>query len=47
MYDFYPEWGPARHRETPEAEPAERRPRYWAAATTVARDSESEQPDDN
>ena len=30
MYDFYPEWGPARHRAEDEddARPT-RRPRYW------------------
>jgi hypothetical protein len=47
MYDFYPEWGPARHREDTDTQPAERRPRYWAATATVARDGESETPDDN
>ena len=29
MYDFYPEWGPARHRDETEPQPAVRRPRYW------------------
>jgi hypothetical protein len=29
MYDFYPEWGPARHREQDEPQPAVRRARYW------------------
>ncbi len=28
MYDFYPEWGPSRHREDDEQQ-AVRRPRYW------------------
>ena len=28
MYDFYPEWGPARHRDENEQTPT-RRPRYW------------------
>jgi hypothetical protein len=47
MYDFYPEWGPARHRDDPQPQPAQRRPRYWGATATVARDDESEQPEDN
>ena len=57
MYDFYPEWGPARHREDDEAR-AVRRPRYWqpsapALAMTMAggaperRDGDGERPDDN
>ena len=28
MYDFYPEWGPARHRDEEQERPT-RRPRYW------------------
>ena len=28
MYDFYPEWGPARHRDENEQTPT-RRARYW------------------
>jgi hypothetical protein len=53
MYDFYPEWGPARHRED---EPqSERRARYWQdaertpamAGAPEARDAEAERPDDN
>ena len=28
MYDFYPEWGPARNRDEHEATPQRRR-RYW------------------
>ncbi len=31
MYDFYPEWGPARHRDDTDPQPAVRRPRYWRA----------------
>jgi hypothetical protein len=46
MYDFYPEWGPARHREQSDQEPL-RRPRYWGATTTVSRDGDPERPDDN
>jgi hypothetical protein len=45
MYDFYPEWGPARHREQSEQQP-QRRPRYWSAPT-VNRDGDAERPDDN
>ena len=29
MYDFYPEWGPARNRDENAYRPADRRPRYW------------------
>ena len=36
MYDFYPEWGPARHRDQDEAQPAVRRPRYWHAGRAPA-----------
>ena len=58
MYDFYPEWGPARHREDDEARTV-RRPRYWQpvppAMATMAmvgrapesRDGDGERPDDN
>jgi hypothetical protein len=59
MYDFYPEWGPARHREDDETR-AVRRPRYWeptppalvlagsaAGRAPEARDTDGELPDDN
>jgi hypothetical protein len=50
MYDFYPEWGPARHRDDREQQP-QRRPRYWGAprttVATVTRDADPERPDDN
>jgi hypothetical protein len=46
MYDFYPEWGPARNRDD-ENRPVMRRPRYWSAGTAEARDAESQRPDDN
>jgi hypothetical protein len=47
MYDFYPEWGPARHRED-DTSSAVRRPRYWQpAARPEAWDSGADQPDDN
>jgi len=55
MYDFYPEWGPARHR-TDEQERPTRRTRYWqatpvlagvAAGAPEARDADGERPDDN
>jgi hypothetical protein len=54
MYDFYPEWGPARHRDETEPQPAVRRPRYWRAPAMPAmagaaepRDASRERPDDN
>ena len=47
MYDFYPEWGPARHRDDHEPQPYQRRPRYWSAGATVARDTDTELPEDN
>jgi hypothetical protein len=56
MYDFYPEWGPARHREQDEAQPPMRRMRYWRGGTAPAmataggadpRDAAWERPDDN
>jgi hypothetical protein len=47
MYDFYPEWGPARHRADTDPQPVERRPRYWGATATAVRDADSERPDDN
>jgi hypothetical protein len=55
MYDFYPEWGPARHREDDEAR-AVRRPRHWqptppalvrAGGAPESRDADRERPDDN
>jgi hypothetical protein len=36
MYDFYPEWGPARHRDQQDR-PAVRRPRYWQPDGAVHR----------
>ncbi len=32
MYDFYPEWGPARNHDEHDHRPAVRRPRYWQSA---------------
>lgn len=54
MYQMYPEWGPARHRQNetePMATPT-RRPRYWeqrdlVSASVVARDADGEVPEDN
>ena len=59
MYDFYPEWGPARNRED-DTSNAVRRPRYWQPDDTEHRvpamagdhgpeawDGSAEQPDDN
>ena len=52
MYDFYPEWGPARNRDEREAQTV-RRPRYWPATrpgpggAVGARDGELPRPDDN
>ena len=59
MYDFYPEWGPARNRDEHEATPMRRR-RYWQSDTTrhrapatgpargpEARDADFQRPDDN
>ena len=58
MYDFYPEWGPARHRDHEDAEPSRRTTRHWAkhwaddsrsarAGRADTRDAEGERPDDN
>ena len=58
MYDFYPEWGPARNRDEHEFRPVERRPRYWQPESTrhrapamaggpEARDADFQRPDDN
>lgn len=47
MYDFYPEWGPARHREQVDEQQQQRRPRFWSATATVSRDGDPEQPEDN
>ena len=59
MYDFYPEWGPARNRDEHEAAPVRRR-RYWQpetahhrapamafAAGPESRDADVQRPDDN
>ncbi len=59
MYDFYPEWGPARNRDEQDATPT-RRPRYWqpqsgahrapamaGARGPEARDGDWSRPDDN
>jgi hypothetical protein len=55
MYDFYPEWGPAQHRDD-EPQQTVRRPRYWRAGRAPAmagvggadpRDAGWERPDDN
>ncbi len=45
MYDFYPEWGPARNRDDDDR-PSVRRPRYWHAGPE-ARDADYDRPDDN
>ena len=47
MYDFYPEWGPARNRDEDSAQPVERRPRYWTGGPAEARDADFRRPDDN
>ena len=54
MYEMYPEWGPARHRDEPETMTAPtRRRRYWEhepareLAAVGVRDAEGERPDDN
>ena len=58
MYDFYPEWGPTRHRDADEPQPLQRRPRYWQdrpsagpalamAGAPEARDGDGPRPDDN
>ena len=59
MYDFYPEWGPARNRDGDEPQPAVRRPRYWQTDTSQrvharvgatgpeVRDAHFQRPDDN
>ena len=51
MYDFYPEWGPARHRTEDETRAPVRRPRYWRAPAMAGaaepRDTSWERPDDN
>lgn len=59
MYDFYPEWGPARNRDEQDVTPT-RRPRYWQADPAArrtpamgtaggpdARDADRQRPDDN
>ncbi len=55
MYDFYPEWGPSRHRDEEQQRPT-RRARYWQpqpmqqmsrAGAPEARDAEGDRPDDN
>ena len=54
MYDFYPEWGPSRHRDESDQTPT-RRPRYWREPARVmamaggpeARDADPARPDDN
>ena len=48
MYDFYPEWGPARNRDDADPQPAVRRPRYWTPSNAPeARDGRVQRPDDN
>jgi hypothetical protein len=50
MYDFYPEWGPARNRDEHDGPTPMRRPRYWnarPAAGPEARDGDWQRPDDN
>ena len=49
MYDFYPEWGPSRHRDENEQTPT-RRARYWREPALVgagSRDADRDRPDDN
>ena len=47
MYDFYPEWGPARNRDQDAPQPVTRRPRYWTAGGAEVRDGDLQRPDDN
>ena len=53
MYEMYPEWGPARHRDQDDSDhQARRRQRYWekelvTAGAPASRDGEGERPDDN
>ncbi len=49
MYDLYPDWGPARHRETREPDPSDPRPPALASVQTGLdlRDNGGERPDDN
>jgi hypothetical protein len=53
MYDFYPEWGPSRHRDEHEDQQPTRRARYWrepalaGVGAAEARDADRERPDDN
>ncbi len=56
MYDFYPEWGPSRHRDETDSATPTRRPRYWRAPVLVgagvgagaeSRDGDRDRPDDN
>jgi hypothetical protein len=49
MYDLYPDWGPARHRETHEADATDPRPPALASvqAGLDLRDNGGERPDDN
>jgi hypothetical protein len=59
MYDFYPEWGPSRHRDEQDSQPPTRRARYWrepalagvgagvGAGAPEARDADRDRPDDN
>ena len=53
MYEMYPEWGPARHRDQDDSgRPARRRQRYWEkelamAGAPASRDGEGDRPDDN
>ncbi len=42
MYDFYPEWGPARHRQPQGFEPTPQ-----PLSRDDRRDDEGERPDDN
>ena len=55
MYDFYPEWGPSRHRDETDRTPT-RRARYWrepalvgagVGAASDSRDGDGDRPDDN
>ena len=43
MYDFYPEWGPSRHRDQNEQTPT-RRTRYWREPALVGAGAPARRP---
>jgi hypothetical protein len=48
MYDMYPDWGPARHREPLDTLTRERDPHLQFLQDALdLRDGENERPDDN